>query len=61
MKVWSGTGETLLCTVDRKETHISQKMKLKVCREGVGGVHNTSDVADNKTVTREGTLLYSSD
>jgi len=30
------------------------------CKKGVGGVHTTEEVADNKTAMREGTLLYSS-
>jgi hypothetical protein len=34
-------------------------VKLITCKEGVGGVHSTDDVTDNKTVIREGTLLYS--
>jgi hypothetical protein len=34
-------------------------VKLITCKEGVGGVHITIDITDNKTVIREGTLLYS--
>ncbi len=34
-------------------------MKLNSCKEGVGGVHSTNDITDNKTVIREGALLYS--
>ena len=43
-----------------KKHHISRKMKLKACREGVGGARSTNDVTDNKTVIRKGALLYSS-
>jgi len=37
-----------------KKHHISRKMKLKACGEGVGGAHSTNDDTDNKTVAREG-------
>jgi hypothetical protein len=61
MKVWFGTGEALLCTAKAvKKLHISHRVKLQACREGVGGAHNTEDFADNKTANREGALLYSS-
>jgi len=33
---------------------------MYTCKEGVGGVHTTDDITDNKTMMREGTLLYSS-
>ena len=43
-----------------KKSHITDEVKLLTCKEGVGGVHSTDDITDNKTVMREGTLLYSS-
>jgi len=43
-----------------KKMHISRQVKLHTCREGVGGVCSTDNSTDNKTVDREGTLLYSS-
>jgi len=42
-----------------KKQHISHKAKMPACWEGVGGVHSTEEVMDNKTMTREGTLLHS--
>lgn len=49
-----------LHSITVKKLHISQKVKMYACKEGVGGVHTTNDIADNKTAIREGTLLYSS-
>lgn len=59
MKVWFGTGETLLCTAKAVEKlHISRKVKLQACKEGVGGVHSTRDFAAKLNSKRRFHALY---
>jgi len=43
-----------------KRTHINRKGEIEDGRKGVRGVHSTEENMDNKTVSREGTLLHSS-